>query len=158
MRGILQVDWVPLPRSRLRGPLAFYSVYYQHTAWREREGGKDGRGFSGVAKARPNGGGGGGRGEAAATVTSLVRKHHRCSSRGSDYKDPPSTVFKTPPSILFMTPLPLENPLNNVLVQQMFAKMTNFAAYGGIIYPFLHIFFSSARNKFAPATAILHKL
>ncbi len=75
MRGILQVDWVPLPRSRLRGPLDSYSVYYQHTAWREREGGKGGRGFSGVAKARPNGGGGGGRGEAAATVTSLVRKH-----------------------------------------------------------------------------------
>ncbi len=45
----------------------------------------------------------------------------RCSSRRSDYKDPPSR----PPPLL-------ENPLNNVLVQQMFAKMKNFATYGGI--------------------------
>ncbi len=88
--------------------------------------------------------------------------HNRCSSRGSDYKDPPpSTVFKTPPppSILFMTPPPPENPLNNVLFQQMFAKMKNFAAYGGIIYTFFrYIFLNSARKKFAPAAGILHKL
>ena len=41
----------------------------------------------------------------------------------------------------------------------MFAKLKIFAAYGGIIYTFfLYTFFYSARNNFAPATAILHKL
>ena len=69
---------------------------------------------------------------------------HRCSSRGPDYKEPPQALFSRPPppSILFMTPPSPENPLNNVLVQQMFAKMKNFAAYAGIKYTFggLHIF------------------
>ncbi len=47
---------------------------------------------------------------------------------------PSSNVLKTPPSILFM-PTPLENPLNNVLVQQMCAKMKKVHyAYGGIKY------------------------
>ena len=37
------------------------------------------------------------------------RYSHRCSSRGSDYKDPPKHCFQDPPSILFMTP-PGESP------------------------------------------------
>ena len=58
---------------------------------------------------------------------------------GLTIKTPPKHCFQDPPpSILFMTPPPPENPLNNVLVQQMFAKMKNFAAYGGITYTFFH--------------------
>ncbi len=37
--------------------------------------------------------------------------------------------------------------------------MKKFAAYGGIIYTFFHdTFLNSARNRIAPATAILLKL
>ncbi len=68
---------------------------------------------------------------------------------GLTIKNPsPSTVFKTPPSILFMNPPPPppENPLNNVLVQQMFAKMKNFAA--GIIYTFFrYTFFKLCKEQ-----------
>ncbi len=45
-----------------------------------------------------------------------------------------------------MTPPP-ENPLNNVLVQQMFAKMKNFAAYGGIIYTFFRYTFFTLQGE-----------
>ena len=51
-----------------------------------------------------------------------------------------------------------KNPIEH-RCKQMFAKMKIFAAYGGIINTFFRYTFSnSARNKFAPATAMLRKL